>query len=188
MNLPETLRADVMFRMATLEEIPPGVMKEISAAIQHRLSQAVTTTGRKFGGVKMTAEILNHMDQTFEKTTLEELSKKSADLAEQIRGLMFVFDDLIQLDDRSVQEVLKEVNKEYLGIALKGAKEEIKEKFFKNMSERAVQLLKDDMDARGPMRVSEVNKIQQEILKVVRRLEEEGKIVIGGKSGAEALV
>lgn len=101
---------------------------------------------------------------------------------------MFVFDDLIQLDDRSVQEVLKEVNKEYLGISLKGAKEEIKEKFFKNMSERAVQLLKDDMDARGPMRVSEVNKIQQEILKVVRRLEEEGKIVIGGKSGAEALV
>lgn len=188
MNLPETLRGDVMFRMATLEEIPPGVMKEVSTAIQSRLSQAIKTTGRKIGGVKMVADILNNMEQSFEKNALEELSHKNPDLAERIRGLMFVFDDLVQLDDRGVQELLKEINKEYLGIALKAAKEEIKEKFYKNMSERAVQLLKDDIEARGPMKVSEVEKIQQEILKVARRLGEEGRIVLGGKSGAEALV
>lgn len=188
MNLPETLRGDVMFRMATLEEIPPGVMKEVSTAIQSRLSQAIKTTGRKIGGVKMVADILNNMEQSFEKNALEELSHKNPELAERIRGLMFVFDDLIQLDDRGVQELLKEINKEYLGIALKVAKEEIKEKFYKNMSERAVQLLKDDIEARGPMKVSEVEKIQQEILKVARRLGEEGRIVLGGKSGAEALV
>ncbi|TAK06431.1 MAG: flagellar motor switch protein FliG [Candidatus Manganitrophaceae bacterium] len=187
-NLPEALRGDVMFRMATLEEIPPGVMKEVSAAIQSRLSQTIRTAGRKVGGVKMVADILNNMDQSFEKNSLEELSSKNPDLAERIRGLMFVFDDLAQLDDRSVQELLKDINKEYLAVALKGAKEEIKEKFYKNMSERAVQLLKDDMEARGPMKVSEVEKIQQDILKVARRLGEEGRIVLGGKNGAEALV
>lgn len=188
MNLPETLRGDVMFRMATLEEIPPGVMKEVSAAIQSRLSQAIKTTGRKIGGVKMVADILNNMEQSFEKNALEELSHKNPDLAERIRGLMFVFDDLVQLDDRGVQELLKEINKEYLAIALKAAKEEIKEKFYKNMSERAVELLKDDMETRGPIKRSEVEKIQQEILKVARRLGEEGKIVLGGKNEAEAVV
>ena len=132
----------------------------------------------------MVAGILNSMDRASEKTAFASISQKDPELAERIRGLMFVFDDLVKLDDRAIQELLKEINKEQVALALKAAKEEMKEKIFKNMSERAVQLLREDMEARGPVKLSDVEKTQQAILKVAQRLAEEGKIVLGGKSEA----
>lgn len=186
-SLPETMRGDVVHRMATMEEIPPGVMKEVCAVLQGEIKRVGTAAGRKVGGIKMVAGILNQMDSTSEQGILSSISQTNADLAEQIRQLMFVFDDLLKLDDRAIQEVLKEVSKEQLSVALKAAKEEIREKIFKNMSTRAAQLLKDDIEAKGPIKLSDVEKTQQEILKIVRRLVEEGKIMAGGK-GEDAMV
>lgn len=187
-SLPAALQSDVMFRMATLEEIPPGVMKEVSAGLQAGLSRTPPAAGQKVGGINLVAGILNHMDQTSEKNTLESISEKNPDLAERIRRLMFVFDDLAQLDNRGMQALLKEVSKEQLALALKAAKEEIKEKIYKNMSERAAELLKDDMETRGPVKLSDVEKTQQEIIKIAQRLAGEGKIMMGGKSEADVLV
>ncbi|MBI1824146.1 MAG: flagellar motor switch protein FliG [Nitrospirae bacterium] len=185
--LPETLRSDVLHRMATLEEIPPGVMKELGDVINEEMARVGTAAGRKVGGIKLVADLLNQMGPSQEQVILGSIGKANPELAEQIRKLMFVFEDLINLDDRNLQEVLKEVSKEQLTIALKAAKEEIKDKFYKNMSQRAVDLLKEDLEALGPVKLSEVEKNQQAILKIVQRLSQEGKIVIA-KSGGEVFV
>lgn len=187
-HFTQELKADVIVRMATLEDIPPGVLQEIGAALQNDLNVTGTASGRKVKGVKLVADILNITDKTSEEAIMASLSEKQPELAEQIRQLMFVFDDLIQLDDRGFQELLKAVSKEDLAIALRAAKEELKEKIFKNMSERAVQLFKEDMEAKGPVKLSEVEKAQMTILKTAKKLEEEGKIVIGGKGGGDAMV
>ncbi|MFY9270883.1 MAG: flagellar motor switch protein FliG [Candidatus Manganitrophaceae bacterium] len=186
--LPAPLQADVMLRMATLEEIPPGVMKEIGEALRGEMSLSGNGSSRKVAGFKLAANILNQVDHTTEEGILSAISQNQPETAEKIRQLMFVFDDLIQIDDRGMQEIMKEVSKEMLALALKAAKEELKQKIFRNMSERAVQLLKEDMEARGPVKVSEVEKTQQAILKIVRRLVDEGKIVIGGKGEGDAVV
>ncbi len=192
-HLPESLRSDVMIRIATLEDIPPGVMQEIGAALQVELNQDDNKSGtsKKVKGVKMVATILNQIDQSNEQTIMSAITEHQADLAEKIRALMFVFDDLVEVDSRGMQEILKEVNKDELTLALRAAKEEIKDKFFSNMSDRASQLLKEDMEAKGPVKVSEVEKAQQAILKIAKRLSDAGTISIGGKgggSGNEALV
>lgn len=191
-NLPDWLRSDVMIRMATLEDIPPGVMKEIGAALQSELYQEGDSSlaGKKIKGVKLVANILNQVDQASEQAIMEAISENNSELAENIRSLMFVFDDLAGLDNRSIQELMKEVSKEDLTLALRAAKEEIKEKFFSNMSERAAQLLKEDMEARGPVKVSAVEKAQQIIIKSAKRLAEAGTISLGGKGGGggEALI
>ncbi|MFQ5779779.1 MAG: flagellar motor switch protein FliG [Nitrospiria bacterium] len=187
-HLPEDLRADIIVRMATLEDIPHGVMQEIDAAIQSELDMIGTASGRKVRGVKLVADILNQTDKSSEEAILASISQGQQELAEQIRQLMFVFDDLADLDDRGMQELLKEVNKEELGLALRAVKEAVKEKIFKNMSERAVQLLQEDMEAKGPVKLTDVEKTQLDILKTAKRLEEEGKIVIGGKGGGDVMV
>lgn len=186
-SLPDSLRSDVLHRMATLEEIPPGVMKELGEVINEEMSRVGTAAGRKVGGIKLVADLLNQMGPSQEQVILGSIGKSNPELADQIRKLMFVFEDLINLDDRNLQEVLKEVSKEQLTVALKAAKDEIKEKFFKNMSQRAVDLLKEDIEALGPVKLSEVEKNQQSILKIVQRLSQEGKIVIA-KSGGEVFV
>lgn len=186
--LPEGLRSDVMLRMATLEEIPPGVMKEVNEVLQTELSRIGTTTGKRVGGVKLVANILNLMDPSLEQSILTSISQGQPELAEQIRQLMFVFEDLIRLDDRSMQALLKEVSKEQLALALRAAKEDLKEKIFKNMSERAAQILKEDMEVRGPVRLSEVEKAQQEIMKIAQKLAAEGQIVIGGKGETDTFI
>lgn len=188
MEFPEALRADIGYRMATLEEIPPGIMKEITETLQGELQFVGTSSGKKVSGVKRVADLLNQVDQATEQAIMASITQNNSELAEKISQLMFTFDDLIQLDDRGMQEVLKEVNKDFLAIALKAAKEEVKQKIFKNMSERAVSLLTEDMEARGPVKVSEVEKTQQAIIKIVRRLADEGKIALGGKGDGEALV
>ncbi len=181
-------KADVIVRMATLEDIPPGVMKEIGAALKSDMSVTGTASGRKVKGVKLVADILNITDKTSEEAIMTSITDKQPELAEEIRQLMFVFDDLIQLDNRGLQELLKTVSKEDLALALRAVKEDLKEKFFSNMSERAVQLFKEDMEAKGPVKLSEVEKAQMDILKIAKKLEEEGKIVIGGGGGGDAMV
>ncbi|MBI3802996.1 MAG: flagellar motor switch protein FliG [Nitrospirae bacterium] len=188
MQFPEELRADIGLRMATIEEIPPGMMKEITEALHGELQFVGGTPGKKVSGVKLVADLLNQVDQATEQAILTSISQNNPELAEKISQLMFTFDDLIQLDDRGMQEMLKEVSKDALAVALKAAKEAVKQKIFKNMSERAVQLLTEDMEARGPVKVSEVEKTQQAIIKIVRRLSEEGKIALGGKEDGDALV
>jgi len=132
------------------------------------------------------ADILTRMDKTNEGGIMAKIAEKSQPLADAIRALMFVFDDLIKLDDRGIQELMKEISKEDLPLALRGANPDIKAKFFKNMSSRAAEMLKDDMESRGPVKISDVEKAQQNILKVCRKLEEEGRIVVAG-AGEEML-
>ncbi len=190
--LPDALRSDVMIRMATLEDIPPGVMQEIGAALQNDLNQSgsanKTASSKKVSGVKLVANILNQVDQASEKAILGSISENHASLADDIRKLMFVFDDLSQLDDRSIQELLKVVSKEQLLLALKASEEGIRDLIFKNMSERARELLQEDMEAKGPVKVSEVERAQQEILKLAKTLEEAGTISLGGSGSGEALI
>ncbi|MFZ5861444.1 MAG: flagellar motor switch protein FliG [Nitrospirota bacterium] len=187
-HLPANMRSDVMLRMATIEEIPPGVLKEVSEVLQDEMKRVGTAGGVKVGGAKMVADILNRLDHASEEAVLTSIAQNNPDLAEQIRQMMFVFEDLAKLDDRAMQQVLKEIPKEALGLALKAAKDEIKDKFFKNMSSRAVEILKEDMEAKGPVKLSEVEKAQQSILKIAQKLAEEGKIVLGGKGDTDELV
>ena len=188
-HLPEALRKDVMIRMATLEDIPPGVMQEIGAALQNELSQSTGSgASKKVSGVKLVAEILNQVDQASEQSIMAGISENYPDLAEEVRKLMFVFDDLIELDTRGMQELLKEINKDELTLALRAAKQELKDKIFASMSERAATLLKEDMEAKGPVKITEVEKAQQGILKVAKKLADAGKIVLGGKGGGDTLV
>lgn len=187
-NLPEALRADVALRLATMEDLQPSVLEELSDALQVSLAATGGTRATSVGGAKAAANILTTLDKATEGGIMSKIAERDQQLADTIRGLMFVFDDLIKLDDRGMQELMKEVSKEDLPVALRGANPETKEKFLKNMSSRAAEMLKDDMESRGPVRVADVEKAQQNILKVCRKLEEEGRIVIAGAGGEEAML
>lgn len=182
----EPLRSDVALRLATMEEVAPEVLMDLSTSLQEALAGSTGAKAMSVGGAKVIAEMLGRVDKNTESSILTNIGERNASLAEEIRGLMFVFDDLIKIDDRGLQEILKEVAKEDLPFALKGGSPEVREKIFRNMSSRAAEMLREDMDTRGPTKVSEVEKAQQNILKVCRKLEEEGKVVVGG--GGEELV
>ncbi len=184
--LPEDMRGDVAIRLATLEEVQPDVLEELSESLQEMLLASQGMSTQSVGGAEVVADILTRMDKANEGGIMARISEKNQSLADTIRALMFVFDDLIKIDDRGLQELMKEISKEDLPVALRGANPEVKEKFFKNMSSRAAEMLKEDMEARGPVKVSDVEKAQQNILKVCRKLEEEGRIVIAG-AGEEML-
>lgn len=184
-KLPEHVKIDVSLRIANLDQISPNILVELEDVLQSQLQSY--TRGRKIGGIKTVAEILNQMDRASEDLILKNIEEKDQILADEIRKLMFTFDDLINIDDRGIQMILKEITTEDLSLALKMATEDLKNKIFKNMSQRAVQILKEEMEAKGAVKVSDVEKAQMNIVRVARRLEEEGKIVIGGK-GAEELV
>jgi flagellar motor switch protein FliG len=185
-SLPEQLKADVAARIASTERIPSNAIEELESALKGL--DINKGKGTRLGGVKTIAEILNRADRTTEQMILEKIEEEDSTLAESIRQLMFVFDDIVHIDDKGVQLILREVSTDELSVALKTASDELKEKIFKNMSQRAAQILKEEMEVRGPVRVSEVEKAQQNIVKVVRRLEEEGKIVLPGKGGEEIVV
>lgn len=185
-KFPEQLKIEIAQRIANLDQISPTILSELEDVLQSQLRSY--TQSRKIGGVKTVAEILNQMDRTSEELILKNIEEKDPILAEEIRKLMFTFDDLINIDDRGIQTILKEISTDDLALALKMASEELKEKIFKNMSSRAVEILKEEMEAKGPVRVSDVEKAQMNIVKVARRLEEEGKIVIGGKGGETLVV
>lgn len=186
--LPESLRSDVMLRLATLESVSPNVVKEIEDVLSSQLMMGENVINKKIGGPEVVASILNYIDRANETAILNSIEQTQPNLAEKIRRMMFIFEDLLNVDDRGIQAILKEVNKEDLVLALKGAGDDMKEKIFRNMSERAAQALKEDLEAKGPVRLSEIEKAQQEILKVARRLEEEGKIIIGGKGGDDVVL
>ncbi len=185
--LPAAIRGDVMLRIATIEGVSPGVIKEIEEVLNKELQMGGSIVEKKIGGPDVAAQILNSLDRSNESAIMSSIEQISPDLAEAIRKMMFVFEDLMNIDDRGMQEIMKEISKEDLMISLKGAGEDLKAKFFKNMSERAAQGVKEDMEAKGPVRVSEIEKSQQAILKIAKRLEEEGKIVIGGKGSDDML-
>jgi flagellar motor switch protein FliG len=179
-ELPEKFQSEVALRMAVLERIPPGVIKELDEALAAEFRSAGAVEVSKIGGVGSVAEILNQMDHATEARIISEIEGGNPELAEEIRKLMFVFEDLIKVDDRGMQTILKDVSSQDLLIAIKTASEPLKAKIFANMSERAATMMKEDLEAMGPQRLSEVEKAQQNILKIAKKLEEEGKVVIGG--------
>jgi flagellar motor switch protein FliG len=186
-HLPEHMKEDVVKRIAITENIPESAINEIEEVLIGQLDMK-KGKGRKVGGIMAVAEILNHCDRLTEQTILEKMEKEDQKLAESIRQLMFVFEDLIQVEDRGIQVILKEVQTEDLSLALKTASNSLKDKIFKNMSQRAAQILKDEMELKGPAKVSEVEKAQQNIVKIARKLETEGKIAIAGRGGEELIV
>lgn len=185
--LPEALKSDVAKRIATIERIPEEAINDLREVIKKQLDLG-GGKGKKLGGTKTLAEILNQCDRSTEQKVLGKIEEENSQLADSIRQLMFVFDDLVKVDDRGIQLILKEVSTEDLSLALKTASQALKDKIFKNMSQRAAQILKEDMQVRGPVKVSEVEAAQMNVVKVARRLEADGKIVIAGRGGEELVV
>jgi len=184
-KLPEHIKIDVALRVASLDQISPSILGELEDVLQSQLQSY--TRGRKIGGIKTVAEILNQLDRASEDLILKNIEEKDQILADEIRKLMFTFDDLIGIDDRGIQMILKEITTDDLALALKMASDDLKGKIFKNMSQRAVQILKEEMEAKGAVKLSDVEKAQMNVVRIARRLEEEGKIVVGGKGGEEII-
>ncbi|WP_144729477.1 flagellar motor switch protein FliG [Extensimonas perlucida] len=183
----ERQRAEVMLRVATLEGIQPTALKDLNEVLFQVLAGGDKVRKSSLGGVKAAAEIINLLGGAMEGAVIEAIRGFDPDLAQKIMDKMFVFDDVLKLDDRSIQTVLREVASETLVVALKGAGPELREKFFSNMSSRAAEALREDLESRGPMRLSEVEAQQKEILKTIRRLADEGQVTLGG-GGEDALV
>lgn len=180
-QFPERLRNDVMLRIATLDGIQPAALKELNEVLSKVLSGGDRVKKAKLGGSKTAAEILNFMGAN-ETGIIDSIREIDPDLAQRILDQMFTFDDLLKLEDRGIQALLREVQSEQLIVALKGADPDLREKILRNMSQRAADTLREDLESRGPVRVSEVEAEQKEILKTVRRLADEGQLVIGGSS------
>ena len=187
-NFAEKLRSDVLLRIATLDGIQPQALQELNEVLSKVLAGGEKLKKATLGGTKATAEILNYLGAQLETVIVESIREHDADLAQKILDQMFTFDDLGDLEDRAVQLLLREVQSESLIVALKGADTELREKVFKNMSTRAADMLREDLEAKGPVRVSEVEAEQREILKIVRRLADEGQLQLGGKGGDDAYI
>jgi flagellar motor switch protein FliG len=182
--LSEPLQFEVLNRIAHLETVPPDLLREVDAVLQEELLSVEKGSNQILGGVQVAAEILNNCDKRTEEKILQALEDFDEDLAEKVRKLMFVFEDLAGVNDQGVRELLKEVKSEDLTLALKTASEELKRKVLGNLSKRAAQILEEDMSVMGPVRLSEVETAQQNIINAARRLEKEGKIfLMGGETG-----
>ncbi len=186
--LPSSIRSQVVFRLSKLERVPPGVIKDLDEVLQEQLKSTGSTQSKLVGGVRVVADILNNMDKSIEEPIIADIEKLDKEEAEKIRELMFTFDDLASVDDKSMQLILREVSHDQIVLALKTASEELKNKILANVSKRAQEMIIDDLEAMGPKKLSEVEKVQHEILKVARRLEDEGKISLAVKSESEKLV
>jgi flagellar motor switch protein FliG len=180
-SLPPTVQADVLMRIAKLEHIPAGVIQELDRVLQRELRATGALETDQVGGVKAVAEILNNVDQASEREIMSHIEESNAPLAEEIRQLMFVFEDLLEVDDRGMQTVLREVANDDLKMAMKTASEELKGKILRNLSQRAADMLREELELMGPVRISDVEKAQQKITQVAKRLENEGKLMLGGK-------
>ncbi|MDR1874039.1 MAG: flagellar motor switch protein FliG [Synergistaceae bacterium] len=186
-GLPAVMQAEVARRIAKMDRITPEVLREVERVLERKLS---TVMGQDFtlaGGIDSVVAIINSADRGTERNIMEYLEENDPELAEEIKKRLFVFEDIIRLDDRSLQRVLREVEMKELGLALKGATEELRSKFFKNMSKRAAEMLQEDMDYMGPVRVKDVEEAQQKVVNVVRALEEAGEIVVS-TGGEDELV
>ncbi len=178
---PERLRNDVMLRIATLDGVQPTALRELNDVLTKLLTGNEVLKKKQMGGVRTAAEIMNFFSGEHENSVMTNLKSYDADMAQKIMDQMFVFDNIIDIDDRGIQTLLREVPSEALIIALKGAGQELREKIFRNMSQRAAEMLKEDLDAKGPVRLSEVETQQKEILSIVRRLADEGVLQLGAK-------
>ncbi len=188
-QLPEEVQADVAIRIATMEKIYPEVIHEIEGVMDTQLKAVMSGNLSTSGGIKATSEILNLVDRSTEKSILGNMEMENPELAASIKNLMFVFEDLLLLDDRAIQTVLKEIDSKELSVALKAASDDLKEKLFKNLSERVATMIKEEMEFAGPVRLSIVEEAQQRIVEVVRRLEEEQQIVVvRGTEGGEQYI
>lgn len=187
-GLPSTKQLDVIRRVAHMEQTSPEVINDIEKTLRNRLNSSFNTKLEKAGGVPMVAQILNVTDRMTNKGILESLEQQDIELADEIRRLMFVFDDLLKLDDKSIQVLLKEVDNSQWSVALKGANDEIKQKVFGNLSQRAAEMLKEEMEYLGPVRLSDVEAMQQQIVDTVRRLEDSGEIVVAGGNAGEQMI
>ncbi|ACR01499.1 MULTISPECIES: flagellar motor switch protein FliG [Thauera] len=187
-HFDDRLRNDVVLRIATLDGVQPTALKELNDALTRMLSGATTVKKAAMGGVRHAAEILNFVGSGAETAVIDNVREYDPELAQKILDEMFVFENLLDIDDRGIQSILREVQSDSLIIALKGAPPELREKIFKNMSSRAAEMLREDLEARGPVRLSEVEAEQKEILKTVRRLAEEGQVMLGGKGGDDGFV
>ncbi len=186
-QFPEKVRLDLTMRIANLEEVQPAALQELNEITEKQFAGQAGAQTAKMGGLKAAADILNYLDTNLEGQLMDAIREHDEEMAQQIQDLMFVFENLIDVDDRGIQTILREVQQDVLMKALKGTDENLKEKIFKNMSKRAAELLQDDLEAMGPVRVSEVETAQKEILSVARRLSDAGEIMLGGGGGEEFL-
>ncbi|SFM00124.1 flagellar motor switch protein FliG [Halopseudomonas pachastrellae] len=181
------VRLDILLRVAALNTVQPSALKELNEILEKQFAGNSNTSRAAMGGVKRTADIMNFLESSTESQLIEAIREMDEDLSSRIEDLMFVFDNLAEVDDRGIQALLREVSSEVLIVALKGADDAIKEKIFRNMSKRASELLQDDLEAKGPVRISEVEAAQKEILTIARRMADAGEIVLGGKGGEEMI-
>jgi flagellar motor switch protein FliG len=186
--LPTERQIEVITRIANMDQTSPDVIKEVERGLEKRLAGLVSERFERVGGIEAVADILNMAGRTTEKAILEGLERSNPQLVEQIRRLMFVFEDVVRVNDKGIQAVLKEIENDELALALKTASDDLKAKFFKNMSERAAQLIKEEMEFMGPVRISDVEAAQQRIVDVVRRLEDSGEVIISGRGGERELI
>ena len=186
-GLPQEMQADIARRIAIMERASPEVLKEVERVLKERMSTVFQQDFTSAGGIESVVDILNRADRGTEKLILEELEKEDAELADEIRQRMFIFEDIITLDDASIQRVLREVDSKDLAKALKGSSEEVKERILKNLSKRAAEMIREDMEFMGPVRLREVEETQQRIVEIIRRLDETGEIIIS-RGGEDAII
>ncbi|MBW2623238.1 MAG: flagellar motor switch protein FliG, partial [Deltaproteobacteria bacterium] len=183
----ENLQTDILMRIANLETVPHSVISEIESVLDEEVNALGTMETRKLGGPNTVAEILNHVDHATENNILSKIEEDRLELANDIRKLMFIFDDLSEVDDRGIRDILREVNNEELTLSLKTASDALKKKILSNLSERAASIIEEDLEVMGPVRLADVEKAQQSVLRVAKKLEAEGKIMLG-KGGEETFV
>lgn len=186
-SMPENVRLDLLVRIARLSTVQPAAIQELNNILEKQFANAANAPQKGLGGVKCAADIMNFLDTPVEAKLMEDMKSLDENLATSIADLMFVFENLKEVDDRGIQALLREISSETLILALKGADEDLREKIFRNMSKRAAELLKDDLENRGPVKVSDVQTAQKEILSVARRMSDAGELVLGGKGGEQML-
>lgn len=187
-SLPSEVQADVVKRIAQMDRTSPDIIREVERVLERKLSTLVTNDFTTAGGVKAIVEVINRVDRTTEKSIIETLEVDNPELAEEIKRLMFVFEDIVQLDDRSLQMVLREVDTKDLSLALKATQGEVADKIYKNMSKRAADMLREEIEFMGPVKIRDVEEAQQKVVNVIRTLEEKGEIVISRGQGDEMIV
>jgi flagellar motor switch protein FliG len=183
--LPEDMRTEVLMRIATLNEVPQSALTELDQLVEKQANAAPPAALRRIGGARTVANILNAMEREQSGEELGRIEKSDGEMHQKIKELLFIFDNLLDVDDRGIQALLREVGSDTLAVALRGAEPEVSEKILKNMSKRAAEILKDDMEARGPVKLTDVEAAQKEIVVIAQRLAEEGSISLGGKGGGE---
>ncbi len=186
-ELPQENQSDIARRIAVMERTSPQIIKGVESVMQERLSTIFQQDFTSAGGISSVVDILNNVDRGTEKLILEELEKEDAELAEEIRQQMFIFDDIVNLDDASIQRIIRDLDNNDIGMALKGASEEVKNRIFKNISKRAGEILEENMEFMGPVRLREVEEAQQRVVAVIRRLDESGEIIIS-RGGDDAII